>query len=150
MGVNEQATGMPLMAFDADGTALRAWTGGQYVGPCNPGFAAADLATAWEVAESGAGGNHAYWWRGPIWPSFAGNPHATCDVAGGWKPAHGYDNKAHLKPKPGVTDRLDPRSNGAGRRTHQRIPLEFPSHQVPRDGRRRAQAPESLLEHRQI
>ena len=60
MGVNEQATAMPPMNFEASGTTVRAWTGGQYVGPCIPGFGTADLATAWETAESGTGGNYAY------------------------------------------------------------------------------------------
>ena len=60
MGVNEQPTAMPSMTFDASGTSVAAWTGGQYVGPCIPGFQTADLATAWETSESGADGNYAH------------------------------------------------------------------------------------------
>ena len=60
MGVNEQPTAVLSMAFDTSGTTVRAWTGGQYVGPCVPGFGTADLATAWETSESGAGGNYAF------------------------------------------------------------------------------------------
>ena len=42
MGVNEQSTALTSMKFDAGGTTVQAWTGGQYVGPCIPGFATAD------------------------------------------------------------------------------------------------------------
>jgi hypothetical protein len=57
----EATLGMPSMRFDVSGTTVRAWTGGQYVGLlCIPGFATANLATAWETSESGAGGNYVY------------------------------------------------------------------------------------------
>ena len=48
---------MPSMNFDAGASA---WTGGQYIGPCIPGMGTADLATALETSETGAGGNYVY------------------------------------------------------------------------------------------
>ncbi len=36
------------------------WPGGQYVGPCIPGYQTADLATAWETAEGEEAGNYAF------------------------------------------------------------------------------------------
>ena len=60
MAVNEQPAAMPTMTFDATEISVVAWTGGQYVGPCIPGVATADLATAWEIAESGGGGNYSF------------------------------------------------------------------------------------------
>jgi hypothetical protein len=57
--VNEDAGPIPAMSFDVGDLKVVGWCGGQYVGSAIPGYATADLATAWETAEGEDVGNYA-------------------------------------------------------------------------------------------